>query len=386
MRTALELIKSSLRLINQPGRGAALAAEDQTQAFESLQEILDSEAVTKQFVPGIRRHYFPFVNAKSIYSYGANPGDELDSSAFGDLYGDPAPIAIEYGQVLANSSILNNEIIDEYRFRNVGTWVVDAAAALANNEYRVEVPGVVTSTTQVPATPNAAPVPGETYTLRVLIEVNAGEAIINLRDSAVAFESYTLDASGAYEIDFVWGTVVAPDIEIETTDIAADFSMTLLSILPRGADRITVPDNQGSYYAMTEIDQINYNRRFTKATLGRPYYYLYTRDAGQAGEIRFDNQGVTGDILVLDVLVNKVQLNNINDTLRVNPQAIKWLRYALADHVSGEYGKELSPRQITIMDNAWSLLAAGNRRINMLGVQRGLRMNPRRFDINRGDP
>jgi len=81
MTTANELIVRALRLINQPGRGAKLAAEDLTNAFEALQEILDSEAVTKQFVPGIRRHFFDCVSAKSIYTYGG-AGPDLDASPF----------------------------------------------------------------------------------------------------------------------------------------------------------------------------------------------------------------------------------------------------------------------------------------------------------------
>lgn len=383
MTTANDLIKRSLRLINQPGRGALLAPEDLTFAFEALQEILDSEAVSKQFVPGIVRHFFPFVTGKSIYSYGNFPGADWDSSAFGNFYGDDAPIKIEMGYVRAASTITNNELVDEYRFRNVGSWVVDANAALANNEYRVEAPGLATSSTQPLLVP--APIPGDTYTLRVNAEVFADTFTINLRDATVPFESYVIDSSGVYEFDFVWGTNVAPDIEIASTAIGADFSMVLLSVLPRDTDRLTLPDGQGSDYHMIQVDQAHYNRRFTKGNLGRPYHYLWSRSALGHGEIRFDNQGVGGDICVFDVLVNKVSIETVNDELRLNPAAYKWLRYALADDVAGEYGKMLSPRQITIMEAAWDKLAVSNRRMNMLGVPRALRQR-QRFDINRGDP
>jgi len=382
--TALNLITRALRLINQPGRGALLAPEDLTGAFEALQEILDSEAVSKQFVPGIRRHFFNFIGGKAIYSYGANPGDDLDSSAFGNIYGDPAPIAIESAYVRAGSTITDNELVDEYRFRNVGNWVVDANAVLANNEYAVEVPGIATSSTQALTIP--APIAGETYTLRILAEVNAGQAFINLRESAVNFDQFIIDSSGTYEYDFVWTPgVVLPDIEIASIAPGADFSLTLVSIIPRGLDRLTLPDGQGSDYNMIKMDQTHYNRQFTKGNLGRPYHWLYTRGGGQEGQLRFDNRGVTGDILVMDVLVNSVAVNNVNDVLRINPQAIKWLRYALADDVAGDYGKELSYRQTQIMEDAWNMLAASNRRQNMLGVDRGIRQR-QRFDINRGDP
>ncbi len=384
MTTALNLITRALRLINQPGRGATLAPEDLTGAFEALQEILDSEAVSKQFVPGIRRHFFDFIGGQSIYSYGANPGDDLDSSAFGNIYGDPAPIGIESAYVRAGSTITNNELVDEYRFRNVGDWIVDANAVLANNEYRVEAPGVATSSTQAFLVP--APVAGETYTLRIIAEVNSGQAFINLRETAVAFDTFIIDSSGTYEYDFVWTPgVVLPDIEIASALAADDFSLTLLSIIPRGLDRLSLPDGQGSDYNMIKMDQTHYNRQFTKGNLGRPYHWLYTRAGGQEGQLRFDNRGTTGDILVMDVLVNSVAVNNVNDTLRINPQAIKWLRYALADNVAGDYGKELSYRQTQIMEDAWNMLASGNRRQNKLGVDRGIRQR-QRFDINRGDP
>jgi hypothetical protein len=381
--TALNLITRSLRLINQPGRGALLAPEDLTGAFEALQEILDSEAVSKQFVPGIRRHFFNFTSGQAIYSYGGNPGDDLDSSAFGNIYGDPAPINIESAYVRAGSTITNNELVDEYRFRNVGDWVVDVNAVLANNQYAVESPGIATSSTQPFLVP--APIAGQTYTMRIVAEVNIGQAVINLRETAVNFEQFIIDSSGTYEFDFVWTpAVVLPDIEIAALG-PADFSLTLVSIIPRNTERLTMPDGVGSDYNMVKMDQTHYNRQFTKGNLGRPYHWLYTRGAGQEGQLRFDNQGVAGDILVMDVLVNSVAVNNINDIMRINPQMVKWLRYALADDVAGDYGKELSFRQVKIMDDAWNMLAASNRRQNMLGVDRGIRQR-QRFDINRGDP
>jgi hypothetical protein len=117
---------------------------------------------------------------------------------------------------------------------------------------------------------------------------------------------------------------------------------------------------------------------------------LYTRGrAGTPGygrgEIRLDNAAIQGDIMVLDVLVNRVSVDRIQDEIRLNESAIRWLRYSLADNVAGEYGKSLNPRQLVIMDQAWNKLATGNRRMNMLGVDRALRDRPT-FDINRGDP
>ena len=63
---ASELISRALRLINEPGRGATLSADDQQDALEATQEILDSESVSKQFVPGISRHFFPMVAGQAV--------------------------------------------------------------------------------------------------------------------------------------------------------------------------------------------------------------------------------------------------------------------------------------------------------------------------------
>lgn len=383
MTTANELIVRSLRLINQPGRGSSLKAEDQSNALLALQEILDSEAVSKQFVPGIRRHFFPFVSGKSFYSYGNDPGADFNTSPFGNINPDPAPIKIEYGQVLAASNIIDNELIEEFRFQNVGNWIETGTGDISNNELvMVGIGGAFQSDIQGfdPDLTGAT-----TYTLRTKVEINSGEVTITLSNNAVPFETYILDASGTYEFDFVWPAGIIPQVNISTALGSDDASMTLFSLIPRGLDRLAIPDGIGSYYHMLQIDQTHYNRYFTKGNLGRPYHYLYTRSAGPLGELRFDNSGVAGDIVVFDVLVNTVQVYDLSDTLLLQPQAIKWLRYALADNVSSEYGKTLTQRQITIMEDAWNMLAAGNRRMNMLGVPRGLRQR-QRFDINRGDP
>jgi hypothetical protein len=79
-----------------------------------------------------------------------------------------------------------------------------------------------------------------------------------------------------------------------------------------------------------------------------------------------------------------VQVARPSDTIGVNPEAIRWLRYALADNVSGEYGKELNRRQLEILEDAWNQLAASNRRINPLGVDAGLRRRSR-WSITSGE-
>lgn len=376
--TASEQIRRALRLINVPGRGSSLGSADLDDGFEALQEILDSEAVSKAFVPGIRRHFFSMQQGKAIYSYGVGPQADLRSDDFDD---DPAPIRIEDAYIREGSAITDNELVGEYRFENVGSWVVDVdpAAQITNNQYVVEAPAAATSTTQ-----SVNAVSGATYTLRANVEVINGTVEISLRDSAVAFETFILDATGLFDFDFVWGGVVAPDIEIATTTTNADVKINTLSVIERGKDRLELPDSRGSDHSIELITQRRYNRRFSKGTGGRPYEILYSRDF-PLSEIRFDNSAIAGDILVLDVLVNRVMVNRLEDPIRMHPSATKWLRYALADALSGEYGTELTMRQGIIMSDAWNKLSTGNRRMNHLVVDRGLRTRPT-FDINRGDP
>jgi hypothetical protein len=376
---ASELIDRSLRLINIPGRGASLAPEDQTAALQALQEILDSEAVSKQFVPGIRRHFFVVTTGKSIYSYGANSALDLRSDDFDD---DPAPIKIEDAYIREGSSITNNEKVDEYRFENLGIWILGGVGAIGNNELTLD--GVGTAVQTLPL------VAGRTYTIRVTLTVNAGDVELRLDDNAVPQLTQTLDSTGRFQFDVLFPGAGAATLDLETDAAGDDVQIDTISVIERNLDRLELPDAQGSDYYIQLIDQKRYNRRYSKGTGGRPYEMLYTRGrAGTPGygrgEIRLDNAAIQGDIMVLDVLVNRVSVDRIQDEIRLNESAIRWLRYSLADNVAGEYGKSLNPRQLVIMDQAWNKLATGNRRMNMLGVDRALRDRPT-FDINRGDP
>lgn len=371
---ASELIPKALRLINVPGRGATLSADDQQDAFEALQTLLDSEAVSKAFVPGIRRHFFNMTQGKAIYSYGASAQADFRSDDFDD---DPAPIKIEDAYIRAGSSITNNELIDEYRFENVGSWVLDANASITNNQFIVEA-AITTSTVVV------APTAATTYTLRVSADVINGTFEIRLREAAVAFETYVIDSTGEYTFDVVWPAFVTPDVEIATTLATDDIKINSLSLIERGKERLELPDSRGSDYSISVVDQKLYNRRFTKGTGGRPYQILYSHNY-PLPELRFDNSSIAGDILVMDVLVNRVAVTSLSSPIRMKPSSIEWLKYALADRVAGEYGKALRPDQVRIMSDAWSKLSVGNQRMNMLRVDRALRRPPT-FDINRGDP
>jgi hypothetical protein len=384
------LIRRSLRLINEPGRGATLGADDTADALEALQEILDSESVSKQFVPGVSRHFFPMVAGKSIYTYGTGQEFDLRSDDFGSLrngLGDPAPLKVEYGYIRQGSNITDNEVVDEFRFESVGTWVLDAdpAVNIINDQLVIEQPAAATSSTQALVS-GATLTAGVDYKLRVDATVFNGTVTIEARDSAVAFDSIVIDSSGYYEVEFNWPTVVAPDLNIVTTLTTDDVRLNSISLIDRSKrERFELPDSQGSDYSMNLRGQTWYNRRFTKGTGGRPYNLFYARGPEETGELRFDNSAIAGDILVLDVLVRRTRIRFETDEIRLNPEAIKWIRYALARHVAPEYGKALTADQVDIMEEAWDKLAASNRRINTLGIDRSMRDRPT-FDINRGDP
>ena len=121
-----------------------------------------------------------------------------------------------------------------------------------------------------------------------------------------------------------------------------------------------------------------------KGNSGRPYQILFARNYPIA-ELRLDNTGTNGEILILDVLVNRVAIDSLESELRIHADERKFLRYTLADEMAGEYGKALSRRQVKIMDDAYDKLAAGGLRMNMLSVDRALRSRPR-YNINHGDP
>lgn len=365
---ASELIVRALRLINIPGRGAVLSSEDQNEAFEALQELVDGDAVSKAFVPGIRRHFFLLQGSKAIYSYG--PDQELDTNDFFDK----APIRLEDAYIREGSNIIQNEEVTSHSFDSSTGWTPTGAFVIANGKATSTGVGTLTQTLALTA---------KTYTVRFdcLIRANGFQITINQAGSPILDLQITGSGPQEHQITFTGGS---SDIVFDTDDAADDLDILEVSILEAGKDRVSLPDAIGSDYKITLIDQRQYNRRFSKGTGGRPYELLYSRGYPNS-EIRFDNSAITGDIMVLDVLVNRVALTTINSEVRVHDDAIRYLRYALADNVASEYGKALNSRQLTIMEEAFNRLAAGNLRYNVLGMDRALRDRPT-FDINRGDP
>lgn len=375
---ASELVEKALRLINVPGRGAKLNPADQANALDSLQDLLASEAVSSFVVPGVRRHFFGLQPGKSIYIYGAGPQANFRSDDFDD---DSAPIGIESAYIRSGSNIINNEVIGEPRFENLGPWVLGGnGSVISNNALSIE--KVVDTATQ--SLTSSALVAGQTYTLRINADVFSGTVEIRARDSAVVFDTYILDSQGYYEFDFVWATTVAPDIQIATTDSGDDIRIDSISLIERGKVKLELPDGQGTDYPVTVIDQKRYNRRSSKGTSGRPYEMHYSRGY-KLSNIRFESSAQPGDILVMDVLVNPLQVNNLNSEIKLNPEAMLWLRYALADIVAPEHAKALTPRQIKILDKAWDNMASTNHRPNKLRADPAIQSRRHYYDINQGD-
>jgi hypothetical protein len=381
MTTALELITRSLRLINQPGRGSQLSAADQSGAFEALQELLDSESVSKQFVPGIRQHFFTYDTPNNQFTYGAGAGFALNCAPFGLSIPDPAPVRLETAFFRSGSSITDNELIAEYRFETDLEWIAAGTADITNNQ--LDLVGIGSVNQLVPGADLSG---ATTYTLRVNCVVNLGTAQIRIVANSIDLETYVFDSSGNYEFDFVWRGDPDAEIFVETLDAGDDVSFTQVSVVERGKQRLELPQAQGTDYPIRLIDQDTYELQSVKGQGGQLYQAWYTRQFDQSGLLRFDSTAQPGAIIVMDVLVNTVQVTDINQQLRVNPEAIKWLRFALADSVAGEYGKSLNARQLRLMDMAWDRLSSSNRRINKLRVDRGLQAtNVQRYSINRGD-
>jgi hypothetical protein len=131
------------------------------------------------------------------------------------------------------------------------------------------------------------------------------------------------------------------------------------------------------------LDQVSYNALTDKVGAGAPARLLFSRNHPLA-IVRLNGSGASSDILVLDVRVNRIDIPTINSPIRLHPDAMKWLRYAVADELAGEYGKALTARQVQIMEEAYGRLAAGNQRQNRRRVDRAL-LAGQAFNIDRGD-
>lgn len=370
--TAKELIERSLRLLNVPGTGKNLDANDENDAFEALQLILRSEAAGRHIQPGIRQHFFNLTAGQSVYSYG--PGQDFDTNDFLD----PAPVRIESAFIRAGASITSNEQVDEPKFVASTPWTLDTGWTIAN-ELATAAPGNGT----IDCKQTLALAAGVKYTLTVKTVVRAGQVTAKVNQNGSPIVTEVITGTGTLTKEFTFGGGTS-EIELEA-DNAGDLDVSECSIIITGKEKVELPDATGSDYAIQIIDQKTYNKRFTKGTGGRPYELIYDRDQYEAGHVRFDNSGLAGDILVMDVRVNSADITSVNDVLRVNPEVQQYLKFELADHVAAGYGKALNSAQMAQKHRAYNLMAAGHQRLNRLRMDKALSSEPR-FDINRGDP
>lgn len=376
--TARDIVTRGLRLINVPGRGALLPKTDAVEALEALQDIVTSYSTSEQFVPGVTRHFFALQELKDVYRYG--PGLEapdFDSS----LFNSGAPIRIESAYIRAGAQIIDNRLVANSRFNGSTGWTPTAPTwEIRNGQARFN-PG--TADVSIAAATNPTLSVDTQYTLTLSVSLNAGTIRVQVVSTPGALDGLlaTIDTSGTYTFKFFPQEAGEHQVLILTSSTDASGTIDNVNLIQTGQDTLTL--TRGNDYHVRLIDQEEYNRRYTKGTNGRPYEIFYSRGAG-VSEVRFDNSGTAGDILVMDVLP-VLSIDSLDQELPINSDAFNWLKYELAYQMAGQYGKALTRDQINIKNSSYELMAAGNRRLPGLRVDRALAIRPR-FDVNRGDP
>jgi len=368
---AQTLITRALKLVNVPGRGAVLSPEELADGFDTLLELLDSESVSKQFTPGITKHFFDLTAGKAIYTYG--PAGDLDTNRFEDA----VPSSIEQGYVRVGATITDNETVADYDFSSSAGWTtLTGGWSIAN--------GVATAAGSGACGQAITVTPGATYVLRLELTVEAGDVVLTVDESGpTTILSQTLTESGAYEYEIIPSEATLT-LTLTTGSAGDDLQVDEFSVLPLGADRYALPDGIGTDYPIKLVDQTRYNRLQSKGQGGRPYRILFSR-AYPLATLYCDRGALAGDILVLDVLVNRTRVSELTSTIHLHGSSLRYVRYKLADELSGEYGKSLSLRQLRLMREAYESMATGTRRRNRLRVDRGLMSRRASFHIDGGD-
>ncbi len=361
---ASALITRSLRLINVPGRGATLSNFDQNAAFEALQDLLNSKAVSRQFVPGISRHFYS-LPAQEIMSIG--PGGDLDT----DDFEDPVPVRVESAFIRVGGQIDNNEKVDNDKFSVSSDWTLGSGWTIQNG--RAE---ALTASGNLSQSITGLTV-GTVYNVKLDVQsVSLGTVTFS-----IAVISEIISGAGSLEFSF---TATATSHTWTLTPVS---SLTMLvnstTVREVGVARTTF-SGRGSDYPLRIFDQNTYNRQFTKGAGGRPYQLLFSRNYPMA-DLRFDNTPGSGEFLFIDVMVNRISITSVNDDIRMYDEAIRWVRYALAKEMAPEHGKTFRADANDNLADARSNLAAANHRTNTLRMDSALRPK-RQYDINRGDP
>lgn len=363
---ASALIDRSLRLINVPGQGSSLSPNDQNAAFEALQLLLDSKSVSRQFMPGIVRHFFTMAGDQHIYSYG--PGGDLDT----DDFEQPVPVRIQSGFIRTGGTIVNNEKVVSDLFKSSAGWTLGTGWSITTNEAHAAAAAIGQTLSQTVTGLTS----GVTYDVKLDVSsLSAGTVTL-----AIATLSEVISGTGLFSFTF---TATGSSHAISLSPISAlTASFNSLSVRAINTARTTF-SGTGSDYSLRVIDQHAYNVRFSKGAGGRPDEVLYSMTF-PLGDLRFDNSPGAGDFLFVDVVINQTAITSVNDEIRMFPVALRWMRYALAKEVAPEYGKVLKKDANDNLKDARADLAAANLKINGLRIDRALQTE-RRYDINRGD-
>lgn len=369
MTTVREVCQRALKLINEPGRGGILSADDLNDAFATFKEIVDSESVSMFFRPGIRTHFFAVNSQQFVYSYG--PGGEFDT----DNFNDAVPIQVESAYMRAGDTIANNELITNGKFDNGSNdWTVGAGWSVLNNRASFDQSigdGVLAQALTWDV--------NTVYVIEFDVIINAGA--INVQLDGGAF-SQDITTSGSYRFEYT-ATTAPHSLTVASVNVSGDSAiLDNFSIIAKGKAKVELQYVAGTDYPLRIMDQKTYNRAFSKGTGGRPDKLLFSR-SWPLGEIKFDHLPTYGEILIMDVTTTP-QISSLDQALPFHPDAVKYLRYQIAADIAPEYGKALTVDQMRTLRDAKSKLYAGNKRGNKLRMDNAL-LSSRRYNINQGD-
>ena len=375
---ASELVRRSLKLINVPGIGQSLDNVELQDGFDALKEFIDSEAVSPFFVPGIRRHFFNLTSGKAVFSYGT--GKDLDTTPFGD----PHPVEIENAYIRLNGSIDSTPILTELLSNPSFTESGIGWRMTGTGTYNDSTPGQAEITLgdvlfQSIVVPNE-----KTYTLTVDVDTLAGGSG-TLTIDALAAESFSqvISAAGTYTYTITTSLITAasPLLTVRAFTSGGSVTATINSIsLTETTTPHTLVEAGTDLPVKVMKDRMSLTSTVIKTTSGIADRLYYSRQYNQ-GELQLDYQAQAGHMLVMEVTVNTVAITELSDTLKFNDEQIRYLRYALANDVAGEYGKALNKSQMDILKDARQSVHGVNKRTHQ--NRPGIFNKSKRFDINR---
>lgn len=368
--TAATMIRDALRKINVPGRGAELAAEDLDSGFETLQLLVGSEGVGRGLSGSQRKHFFALPTDQVDFTYGTDGSADLRA----DHFGDPAPYHIVDAYIRPGATITDNEHMDQHQFEAPGDWTLGGVAQIQNDACYIMGEGSVAQDVNLTE--------GLTYELLCDVQVVSGTAYLEIQSAGVVVVSLEIESSGRHAFAFEYegnGTSVS----LATRDPDSDVRTTMLSIKERNKPRLEVSEPSGGDFNVKVRDLVSFNKLARHAS-GRPRNLLYQRTL-PLPTLQLDAPGQTGDVLVLDVNVNRAQVQSLQAPFWLEGAARLYMTIRLAEALAPEYGKELSASQIKIMDDAFSAMYAQNHDPGIARVDHGLRTNRTGYNIDSDD-